>query len=70
MENQSFFMVFVEGGKAPSCRHATFEGAEIEAKRLVKMLHKKAYVLCSLKSIELTEFVEKDMRPQILKPPF
>ena len=56
IKNQSFFMVFLAEGNAPAFRHATIDGAESEAKRLAETTGKKAYVLCSIKSIELTKF--------------
>jgi hypothetical protein len=61
--NQTFYMVYLENGDSPTHRHSTFEGAEREAKRLCKITNKKAYVLCSLKSIEIYEFREVDLRP-------
>ena len=63
MKNPSFFMVFVEGGNPPNYRHETLMLAEAEAKRLTKLTGKPAYVLCSVKKIEIVEFKETDMRP-------
>jgi hypothetical protein len=64
MVNGSFYMVFVEGGESPKCAHQDIEGAEREAKRLSKLLNKKAWVLCTIKSIAPpAEFVIVDCRP-------
>ena len=70
MENQHFFMVYLENERTPTYRHANLAGAETEAKRLAKEFNKKAYVLCSLKSFEINEFTEKDCRPNIDDLPF
>ncbi len=61
--NQTFYMVFMDGGITPTYRHATLDGAEQEAKRLSSLNKKKTWVLCTLKSIELQEFTIKDCRP-------
>ena len=63
MENQPFFMVYLEGERTPTYKHSTLELAEQEAKRLAKEYRKKAFVLCSLKSFEVNEFTIKDCRP-------
>lgn len=63
MENQTFYMVFVDGGSSPLYRHATLNGAQEEAKRLARTLRRKAWVLCTIKSFEISEFIEKDCRP-------
>jgi hypothetical protein len=68
MVNQYFFMVYLENERTPTFRHATLQGAETEAKRLSKLHNKKAYVLCSLKSFQLSEFVVTDMRPDDFLP--
>jgi hypothetical protein len=61
--NQTFYMVFMEGGSNPTYRHATLSGAETEAKRLAKMHKKKTWVLTTIKSFELNEFAVADCRP-------
>ena len=61
--NQTFYMVFMEGGNKPTYQHATMELAEQEAKRLSSLFKKKTWVLCTIKSIELQEFTIKDCRP-------
>lgn len=63
-------MVYVQEENTPTFRHATIEGAEAEAKRLAELSGKKAYVLCSIKSVELSKFAITDMRPQIEYFPF
>ena len=54
-----FFMVYVDGQKAPTYKHDTEQSAVAEAKRLAKLLNKKAYVLIAFKSYELNEFKEE-----------
>lgn len=61
-------MVYVEDGTSPTYRHSTLEAAETEAKRLSKMLGKKAWVLCTLKSFQIVEFEVKDCRPELELP--
>ena len=51
----TFYMVFVEGGATPACKHDSLDSAEKEAKRLATLLKKKAYVLCTIKSVEESE---------------
>lgn len=47
----TFYMVFVEGCATPACKHDSLDSAEKEAKRLATLLKKKAYVLCTIKSV-------------------
>lgn len=61
--NNYFYMVHVENGDSPTYKHDTLESAEIESKRLAKLLNRKAYVLCSIKSFEINEFDIVDCRP-------
>lgn len=68
MVNQTFFMVYVESSSTPTYKHETLEAAETEAKRLSKMLGKKAWVLCTLKSFQIVEFEVKDCRPELELP--
>lgn len=63
-------MVFLEGGNTPSYRHETLESAEKEAKRLSELHKRKAYVLCTIKSIKYTAYDEVDLRPDNLFLPF
>lgn len=60
----SFFMVYLEGERTPTFKHTTPESATAEAERLTRVHRKKAYVLCSIKSIELNEFITEDLRPK------
>jgi hypothetical protein len=68
MVNQSFFMVYVENGSTPTYKHETLASAETEAKRLSKRLGQKAFVLCTLKSFQITEFTINDCRPELELP--
>lgn len=63
MSKQIFFMVFLEGERTPVYKHLTLGSAEEEAKRLSKEHRKKAFVLCTLKSFEINEFIVEDCRP-------
>lgn len=65
-----FYMVFVEGCATPSYKHENLESAEDEAKRLATLLKKKAYVLCTIKSIEDTQYKIEDCRPNGSDLPF
>lgn len=70
MDNQYFFMVYVEDSGSPTYKHTTLDAAEKEAKRLSKMLNKKAFILCTLKSFEIVEFKVTDCRPDGTDLPF
>jgi hypothetical protein len=70
MQNQHFFMVFLEGERTPTVKYSVIELAENEAKRLAKVYSKKAYILCSIKSFEINEFTVKDCRPNTDDLPF
>lgn len=59
----TFYMVFVEGCATPACKHDSLDSAEKEAKRLATLLKKKAYVLCTIKSVEDTQYKIEDCRP-------
>lgn len=65
-----FYMVFVEGCATPTYKHENLESAENEAKRLATLLKKKAYVLCTIKSIEDTQYKIEDCRPNGSDLPF
>ena len=60
-----FYMVFVEGCATPTYKHEN-----LEAKRLATLLKKKAYVLCTIKSIEDTQYKIEDCRPNGSDLPF
>ena len=59
----TFYMVFVEGCATPACKHESLDSAEKEAKRLATLLKMKAYVLCTIKSVEDTQYKIEDCRP-------
>lgn len=63
MSIEPFYMVYLEGGNTPAFKHNDLENAENEAKRLAKIHEKKAFVLCSIKSIEIVKFKIEDCRP-------
>ena len=63
MNEKAFYMVYLDGGNNPKYIHQTLEQAEIEAKRLAKEYKKKAFVLTTIKSFEINEFIETDCRP-------
>ena len=44
-ESKPFYMLHVEGGSAPTVKHATIEDARKEAERLVKKENKPVYLL-------------------------
>ena len=66
----TFYMVFVEGCATPACKHEILDSAEKEAKRLATLLKKKAYVLCTIKSVEDTQYKIEDCRPSGSDLPF
>lgn len=64
-------MVFVEGERTPAYKHPALELAEMEAKRLSQLTEKPAYVLASIKSIEVPpKFIISDLRPDGQDLPF
>lgn len=65
MAKDSFFMVYLQGERTPAFRHRELPSAENEAKRLAKEHNKKAYVLCSIKSFEVSEFQVENCIPEI-----
>lgn len=54
----------------PTCKHDSLDSAEKEAKRLATLLKKKAYVLCTIKSVEDTQYKIEDCRPGESDLPF
>lgn len=62
-KESSFFMVYVDGGRQPEFKHNDMNSAENEAKRLALITGRKSYVLCSLKSYEISRIIENDCRP-------
>lgn len=63
----TFYMVFVEGCATPACKHDSLDSAEKEAKRLATLLKKKAYVLCTIKSVEDTQYKIEDFPADLVK---
>ena len=55
----TFYMVFVEGCATPACKHDSLDSAE-----------KEAYVLCTIKSVEDTQYKIEDCRPGESDLPF
>ncbi|GAB2552777.1 hypothetical protein GCM10027189_38980 [Rufibacter soli] len=66
--NNGFYMVYLEGGQGPTYQHPNRESATKEAKRLAKQIGRKAYVLCSIESVELNEFKHEKLVPQDIDP--
>ncbi len=64
MAKDSFFMVYLQGERTPAFQHTSLPSAENEAKRLAKEHKKKAYVLCSIKSFEVSEFQVENCIPE------
>ena len=69
MEN-SFWMVFVEGGYGPSFKHTTYESALTESMRLTEKLNKPAYVLQSVSKVQQEKFKITKMEPFADELPF
>jgi hypothetical protein len=63
-------MVFVEDCGHPTYKHDSLESAETEAKRLASLFNKKAYILCTIKSIEDNKYTIEDCRPNDSDLPF
>jgi len=66
----SFYLVFVDGGNSPNYQHLNSDSAETEAKRLAELTGKKTFVLCTIKSFELSKFKIEDCRPENDDLPF
>jgi hypothetical protein len=60
---ESFYMLYVEGGDSPTFKHETLEGAETEAKRLAQLTKQKVIILTTIKSFEINLFKVEDLRP-------
>ena len=54
-EEKVFWMIYVEGGRAPERKHETRESAVVEAKRLARVTGKKVYILESMEYMELSD---------------
>ena len=59
---KKFYMVFLENRNTPTFKHESFKSASDESKKLARLHKKKAYVLGTIKSFELNEFKEEDVR--------
>lgn len=53
MKETKFWMLYVEGGNAPTFAHRTIASARAEAERLAEKLGKKVYVLEAVSVCEL-----------------
>ena len=60
---EKFFMVYMEGGRTPVCKHETIKSAEKEAKRLAEVHGAKTFILCTIKSYKINRFIEQDCLP-------
>jgi hypothetical protein len=60
---EGFYMVFLEGGNTPAVKHEGLQKAKQEAIRLTLLHGKKAYVLESVQSFEVTQVTVKDCKP-------
>lgn len=67
---KTVYMVYLEGCAHPTYKHETLESAEKEAMRLSTLFKKKAYILCTIKSIEDTQYKIEDCRPSDSELPF
>jgi hypothetical protein len=59
--NETFYMVYIEGGNAPTDKYESKELAEAEAKRLSVELKKKTHILekvLSVMSVDISETVD------------
>ena len=63
MGQNSFFMLYMEGGDAPTYKHPTLSSAKTEAERLAKLFGKKIYILCTYQSVQLNEFKTEECIP-------
>lgn len=63
-KEQCFYMVYLDGKDTPAFKHTNLDSAEKEAKRLAELHDTKAYVLCTIKSIEVNKFNIRDCRPE------
>ena len=57
-----FWMVYVENQSSPTCKHSTEEIAKGEAKRLTKMLGRKAYVLEAVSEFMVVDVIETKLQ--------
>ena len=60
MQERKFWMVYLEGQRPPQYKHGSYDSALREAKRLAQTYEKKAYILETTKTVELSKFVIED----------
>lgn len=60
MAQKKFWMVYLEGQRPPQYKHGTYESALKEAKRLAKEHDLRAYILETVKTVELELFKIED----------
>lgn len=58
-----FWMIYVEGGNAPTYKHTNYESAVAEAKRLAELTGRPATILVSDTCVELDKFKVTSMNP-------
>lgn len=63
---ERFLMIYVEGGNTPTQKYDLSKPHEIdmckaEARRLAKFTGRKAYILNTVRSVEVNEFKEIDL---------
>lgn len=61
--NRTFWMIYVEGGQAPTYKHSTYESALAEAKRRAEITNKPAYILVTDTKVELNKFSLTSLSP-------
>lgn len=54
-----FYMIYLQGGGAPTYRHMNYHTALQEAKRLASLTDRKAYILKSHKSVTVKKEFEE-----------
>lgn len=69
MEKQ-FFMIYMEGGGAPTFKHGTEVEANNEAKRLTERFGRKTYVLSAIRSFEMKVNELKEEKSDYQDSPF
>jgi hypothetical protein len=57
MQQDQFWMVWVNDGNAPVCTHPSRESAEKEAARLARLLKRRVHVLEQINAVEVPDLV-------------
>ncbi len=57
MAEKKFWMVYLEDQRAPQYKHASYDSALKEAKRLAEQHDKPAYILQAVHVVKLNKFV-------------